>query len=326
MDDPASNPLFILAVLAPPPPDCAFNTVRRAYRTVFGINPPAEEQDNQLLLWIRICSEVGADHHLVKTTRRLFPSLPDLSQWNVAGRLLDLPLALQKHTTVSKTIDVLEFMKRLQSEVELPEPHTEIPGHTAEQKVKVILHRREQIVTAICHTLLSSVGFNLASRHKTSTNKLELSKDATKSSRCLSYSIEPLEFTYIVQVLDPIPDHFALVHPGVMVSIGWKRGSVDVQTPAGQYVTWGIIFGVHLDESTAFPAQIDRLVDTGFKSTAMFVKFVQLMQEHLLEPLWQNIRDNDPDMGSSNPLSEREPLEEAEIDLRKAELERAEER
>ncbi len=100
MDDPASNPLFILAVLAPPPPDCAFSTVRRAYRTVFGKNPPAEEQDNQLLLWIRICSEVGADHHLVRTTRRLFPSLPDLSQWNVAGRLLDLPLALQKVRTV----------------------------------------------------------------------------------------------------------------------------------------------------------------------------------------------------------------------------------
>ncbi len=39
-----------------------------------------------------------------------------------------------------------------------------------------------------------------------------------------------------------------------------------------------------------FPAQIDKLVDTGFKSITMFVKFVQSMQEHLLEPLWENIR------------------------------------
>ncbi len=39
MDDLASNPLFILALLDPPPPDCAINAVRSAYYTVFGGNP-----------------------------------------------------------------------------------------------------------------------------------------------------------------------------------------------------------------------------------------------------------------------------------------------
>ncbi len=97
MDDLASNPLFILALLDPPPPDCAINAVRSAYYTVFGRNPPADEWNNQLLLWLRICCEIGVDHDIVKTTRRIFPSLPDLSlnQWNVAGRLLDLPQALE---------------------------------------------------------------------------------------------------------------------------------------------------------------------------------------------------------------------------------------
>ncbi len=100
-----------------------------------------------------------------------------------------------------------------------------------------MLHRREQIVTAICHTLLSFVGFNLAPQHKTSTNKLELSKDATACSRYLSYTIEPLEFDFSVQVLDPDPDwHLAPAHPSAMVSTGWKRGSVDVETAAKQYV------------------------------------------------------------------------------------------
>ncbi len=99
-----------------------------------------------------------------------------------------------------------------------------------------MLHRREQIVTAICHTLLSFDGFNLASQHKTSANKLELSQDATTCSRYLSYSIEPLEFDFAVQVLGRGPDHLASAYPGVMVSIGWKRGSVDVDTAAKQYV------------------------------------------------------------------------------------------
>ncbi|KAK0439170.1 hypothetical protein EV421DRAFT_1906177 [Armillaria borealis] len=237
----------------------------------------------------------------VDTMRTAFPL-----SWNIAGRLLDVPLALQKHITVSKTIDVYEFMKRLGSEAELPEPCI---GHTAE------LHRREQIVTAICHTLLSFMGFNLASHHKTSTNKLELSQDATKRSRYLSYSIEPLEFDFALEVLDPGPDH---LHPSVMASIGWKRGSVDVETAAKQYVTSTLSLGNYVDESTTFPAQIDRLVDTGFKSMAVFVKFVQLMQEHLLEPLWKNIRI------WALPILFQKALEEAEANLRKAELERTE--
>ncbi len=97
MDDLSSNPLFILAVLDPPPPDCAINAVRSAYYTVFGRNPPADEWDNQLLLWLRVCVELGADHAIVKTTRRFFHSLPDLSssKWNVAGRLLYFPEALE---------------------------------------------------------------------------------------------------------------------------------------------------------------------------------------------------------------------------------------
>ncbi len=39
-----------------------------------------------------------------------------------------------------------------------------------------------------------------------------------------------------------------------------------------------------------FPPQFEKIEDTGFKSTALLVEFVQLMQEGLLVPLWQNIR------------------------------------
>ncbi len=70
MDDLTSNPLFILALLDPPPPDCAINAVRSAYYTVFGGNPPADERDNQLLLWLRICCEIGVDDDIVKITRQ----------------------------------------------------------------------------------------------------------------------------------------------------------------------------------------------------------------------------------------------------------------
>ncbi|KAK0462832.1 uncharacterized protein EV420DRAFT_1521198 [Desarmillaria tabescens] len=317
MHDLASNPFFILAVLAPPPPDCAINAVRNAYCTVFGRDAPPEEWDNQLLLWIRVCSAVGADHHLVKGIRRFYPSLPDPSQWDVVGHLLDLPLALQENkVTASKTIGVFEFMRRLQSEVELPEPY---PGDTAENS-NAILHRREQLVTAICHTLLSFVGFNVTPEHKTSTNKLKLSKDATKCSRYLPYSIEPLEFDFVVQIMrGKVPDSLALTVPNVCTSISWRHGSMD---QANQVVSWGFNSAYFLDEHVAFLSQFDKIEDTGFKSATRFMKFVQMMHENLLKPLWENIQENYPDVGSTDPppepSSHQESLEETnlEMDLR----------
>ncbi|PBK70552.1 hypothetical protein ARMSODRAFT_1018082 [Armillaria solidipes] len=284
MDDLTSNPLFILAVLDPPPPDCAINAVRSAYCTVFGRNPPADERNNQLLLWLRICCEIGVDNDIVKTTRRFFPSLPDLSlrQWNVAGRLLDLPEALETHTAVSKTIYIFQFLKRLQNEAELPEQN--------------MLHRHEQYITAICHTLLSLAGFDLGSEHKTPTNKLKL------TTKPLSYSIEKFDFSVQITGGDP----------NVIISIGWKHPDVQTQL---EPVSWAFDVAYFLDEPTVLPPQFDRIEDTGFKSTALLVEFVRLMQEGLLVPLWENIRDNHPDIGS---------IDDPEADLHDTQVEGAE--
>ncbi|PBK82447.1 hypothetical protein ARMGADRAFT_732973 [Armillaria gallica] len=273
MDDLASNPLFILALLDPPPPDCAINAVRSAYHTVFGRNPPADEWDNQLLLWLRICCEIGVDDDIVKTTRRFFPSLPDLSlsQWNVAGCLLNFPEALETHAAVSKTIYVFQFMQRLQNEAEFPEQN--------------MLHRREQHITAICHTLLSMVGFNLGSEHKTLTNKLKL------TTKPLSYSIEKFDFS--VQITCGVPN--------VIISMGWKHPDVETQL---EPVSWAFDAAYFLNEPTVFPPQFEKIEDTGFKSPALLVEFVQLMQEGLLVPLWQNIRDNHPDIDEHEQQTE----------------------
>ncbi len=53
---------------------------------------------------------------ITSTTRRLFPSLPDLSQWNVAGRLPDLPLALWPLLYYTAFV-LARYVTRVQSEV-----------------------------------------------------------------------------------------------------------------------------------------------------------------------------------------------------------------
>ncbi len=91
-------------------------------------------------------------------------------------------------------------MQRLQNEAEFPEQN--------------MLHRREQHITAICHTLLSFAGFDFGSEHKTPTNKLKLTTEP------LSYSIDKFDFS--VQVICGVPN--------VTISIGWKHPDVRVET------------------------------------------------------------------------------------------------
>ncbi|KAK0439166.1 hypothetical protein EV421DRAFT_1906173 [Armillaria borealis] len=80
-------------------------------------------------------------------------------------------------------------------------------------------------------------------------------------------------------------------------------------------VSWAFDVAYFLDEPTVFPPQFERIEDTGFKSTALFVEFVQLMQEGLLVRLWENIRDNHPDIGS---------IDDPEADLHDTQVEGAE--
>ncbi|KAK0201227.1 hypothetical protein DFS33DRAFT_1447412 [Desarmillaria ectypa] len=313
MCDPASNPLKLtLPVLSPSSSDCAINAVRRAYHKVFGGTAPADEWDNQFLLWTQVCSASGVHHRLVQEIRKDFPSLPDPTQWDVgmswgAMPLFDLPLALQKNIPVSKTIDVVEFMKHLRSDAELPEPCKETPGREA------ILHRREQLITAICHALLSHVGFNIASKyHKASTKKLELSQDTSPYARVLSYSIEPVwRFSFVVQTTDGAGRPASEAVPNVVVSMIWRyiSGSTDVWSQTA--VSWILNSDYFLDERTTFPPQFNRIEDTGFRSTARFMEFVQKMQERLLKPLWQNILDNHPDVGSTDHLSKQKSHEQS---------------
>ncbi|KAK0462830.1 uncharacterized protein EV420DRAFT_1140194 [Desarmillaria tabescens] len=279
-----SEPLFTLTMSSSS--GYATNTLRRAYRAVFGRDPPPDERDDQILLWIKICSAVGVDHDLVRTIKRFFPALPDLSRFNVVGHLLDLPLALRTNVTAYKSIDTLEFMNHLQSSAELPGPELSTGD-------KSVLHRREQLVTAICHTLLSFVGFELASRHKNpTTNKLALSKETAQPTRILSYSIDSSWwFTLTVQITDfPDPDD-----PDVLVSIRWKHASVKSRTHP---VCCVINFVDFFNEPTVFPSsgQFDRIEDVGFESSSSYVDFVQIMQEILLGPLWENIREKAPDV------------------------------
>ncbi|PBK82476.1 hypothetical protein ARMGADRAFT_733698 [Armillaria gallica] len=116
MDNLTSNPFFILVVFAPLPPDRAINTVRRAYHTVFGGNPPAEEQDNQILLWIRICREVGVDYDIIKTC-----FLPCLSEISLGGFLTcrwlckKCVLSLERSTTVLTYISFTAYDEMVQS-------------------------------------------------------------------------------------------------------------------------------------------------------------------------------------------------------------------
>ncbi len=83
----------------------------------------------------------------------------------------------------------------------------------AELPEQNMLHRREQHITAICHTLLSLAGFDLGSEHKTSTNKLKLTTEP------LSYSIDKFDFS--VQITCGVPN--------VVISMGWKHPDVETQ-------------------------------------------------------------------------------------------------
>ncbi len=61
--------------------DDAIETLRKAYRTVFGKNAP---QDNLLLLWTQVCSAIVVHPSVVEELRQILPCLPDLTWQNVA--------------------------------------------------------------------------------------------------------------------------------------------------------------------------------------------------------------------------------------------------
>ncbi|SJL08801.1 uncharacterized protein ARMOST_12171 [Armillaria ostoyae] len=67
----------------------AVKTLRKAYRTVFGRNVPARDQDNHLPLWIQVCSTLWVQGSVVKELRQILPSLPDLT-WQTVAPVLGL--------------------------------------------------------------------------------------------------------------------------------------------------------------------------------------------------------------------------------------------
>ncbi|KAK0231914.1 hypothetical protein EDD85DRAFT_849228 [Armillaria nabsnona] len=79
---------FTLVITAPSSTD-AVKTLRKAYRTVFGRNVTARDQDDHLLLWIQVCSTLWVQSSVVEELRQILPCLPDLT-WQNAAPVLGL--------------------------------------------------------------------------------------------------------------------------------------------------------------------------------------------------------------------------------------------
>ncbi|KAK0201226.1 hypothetical protein DFS33DRAFT_1117236 [Desarmillaria ectypa] len=202
---------------------------------------------------------------------------------------LTLPETLKKPIAMTKTIHILqghEFTAILRANTELPGPIQE--GSESGRTATAEMHRHEQHVTAICHALLSHVGFIIAPKHLTS-KKLELSQGTTTPcARVLTYSIKPLQFNIIVQIVDIVqnPEVLEGTVPNVIISMRWRHSST---TQENEIVAWTFPFAQYFDNHKKFPSQFRKVEDSGFHSAALYKKFVHLMQQTLLQPLWQKI-------------------------------------
>ncbi|KAK0462828.1 uncharacterized protein EV420DRAFT_1745430 [Desarmillaria tabescens] len=225
---------------------------------------------------------------------------------------LALPATLKKPIATSKIIHALqdnEFTKILRANAELPGPIEVEEDSTAEATNQ--MHRCEQHMTAICHALLSHVGFIIAPKHLTSKKKLQLSQDRSqRATRHLTYSIKPLQFRLCVRIIRRVPDSSESEasapdpeenDPNVLVSIRWKNSLVARATRAYRTVVWSFDFAHFLNEHMLFPSKFHKVEDSGFHNPALYKEFVHMMQQTLLQPLWQNIHNNYREVGSADP-------------------------
>ncbi|PBK70526.1 hypothetical protein ARMSODRAFT_1018054 [Armillaria solidipes] len=112
------TPLFNLVPIAPSSEssDSAIKTVQRAYQTVFGKDVPVLDQDDHLLLWTQICSSPGVPDSIVEESRRILPSLPDLTWKNVA-RVVGLDSSRGDYQLSGKPIQTLYLPEKLIEEL-----------------------------------------------------------------------------------------------------------------------------------------------------------------------------------------------------------------
>ncbi len=107
----------------------------------------------------------------------------------------------------------LYFIAYCSLEDDLCLPVYATPSEEAEFPEQNMLHRREQHITTICHTLLSLAEFDLGPEDKTLTNILKL------ITKPLSYSIATFVFSVQITCGDP----------NIIISMGWKHPDVQSQ-------------------------------------------------------------------------------------------------
>ncbi|PBK81816.1 hypothetical protein ARMGADRAFT_770710 [Armillaria gallica] len=86
--------------------DDAIETVRKAYRMVFGRSVPARDQDNHLLLWTQTCLAFGVSQSIVKELRDVLPALPNLT-WPSVARVVGLDPSLGREQLPEKPVQTL---------------------------------------------------------------------------------------------------------------------------------------------------------------------------------------------------------------------------
>ncbi|KAK0231819.1 hypothetical protein EDD85DRAFT_116598 [Armillaria nabsnona] len=110
--------LFDLAVITPSSgsSDNAIKTVQTAYRTVFGRDVPAMDQDNHVVLWTQVCSSPGVPDSIVQELRQILPSLPDLT-WMNAAPMVGLDPSRGEEQLSRKRMQILYFPDKFVDEI-----------------------------------------------------------------------------------------------------------------------------------------------------------------------------------------------------------------
>ncbi|PBK82477.1 hypothetical protein ARMGADRAFT_733802 [Armillaria gallica] len=229
---------------------------KRAHFNVedFRVDPdlgdPTEDQTLQLLGMAGVlaralfCLMVEGYHDFIQATIRRFR----------------LPLALQPCAVATERLNVYDeqsFMRHLRTIVQSTGVNVEHAVH----------------VKAICHSLLSFIGFETGSNVD----------DKPRSSYYNLPNFPDLEFG--LRVEDTISTESDT--PDMMVTLQWRQHNTDWQLGG----SWSLCFETFFTADLALSSNFEEIEDSGFLSRTRYAEFRNSMQVELLQPLWDSIRE-----------------------------------
>ncbi len=143
-------------------------------------------------------------------------------------------------------------------------------------------------VKAICHSLLSSIGF-------------EIGWDVDDKSRSAYYNLPHFPDLELGLRREDIPRTESDT-PDMMATLQWRQHNTDWQLGVSVVFTistilltstqgsWSLCFETFFPADLALPSKFNEIEDSGFLSRTRYAEFRNSMQGELLQPLWDSIR------------------------------------